>query len=704
MLAAFHAGVVAGAEPWGINLSVLFSHNLFFLHGLGVCVLMRLIIDKAGLSSYVDDESLKRITGSSVDFMVVGTLMSIQFLVLYALLTPILLVTVAVTAVTLIGCLCIGRLSGQLGHERALTSFGCCCGSTGTGLLLLRMMDADFSTSVPKELAFFNLAIIITNFPILFVFAPLVPTLGTWGYIAVFGGTALVFLAVGPESSMPSLDDVILDERFADRVILPGFVEGHSHALEGAMWNYLYLGYFPRHDPDGRAWEGVRCMASVQERLREQAEKMPDGTPLVAWGFDPVYFEGDRLARGVLDGAVADRPVVVIHASLHVMTVNTRMLRLAGLEAHAGIEGIMLDDRGVPTGELQEMAAMHAIFEALDMNLFEAVAAPDTLRRYGRVACHAGVTTITDLYNPFTDDGLEALQQVTAEPDYPVRLVPAMSGLAWSLDEGVERLQACRGLGNDKLYFGPVKLMTDGSIQGYTARLKWPHYHDGHPNGIWNAPPEVLYDMVQAYQQAGIQVHIHTNGDEAVELMLDALDEALALWPRADHRHTLQHCQIIDHAQMRRAARLGLCLNMFANHIYYWGDIHYTRTLGHERCQRLEPLASASRMKIPVALHSDAPVTPLGPLFTAWCAVMRQTASGARLGEHERVSVEHVLEMITLGAAYTLHLDHLVGSLEIGKFADMVVLEEDPLACAPEHLKDIGIQATVLGGLVHDKG
>ncbi len=194
----FMQGVVAGVEPAGINLSVLFSHNLFFLHGLGVCVLMRLIIDKTGLSSYVDDETLKRITGSSVDFMVVGTLMSIQFAVLYALLTPILLVTVAVTAVTLMGCLFIGRLSGQLGHERALTSFGCCCGSTGTGLLLLRMMDADFSTSVPKELAFFNLAIIIANFHLLFIFAPLVPSLNGWSYVAIFGGTALFFLAMIP--------------------------------------------------------------------------------------------------------------------------------------------------------------------------------------------------------------------------------------------------------------------------------------------------------------------------------------------------------------------------------------------------------------------------------------------------------------------------------------------------------------------------
>ncbi|PMR67350.1 sodium/glutamate symporter [Halomonas heilongjiangensis] len=194
----FMQGVVAGAEPGGINLGVLFSHNLFFLHGLGVCVLMRLVIDKVGLSHRVDDESLKRITGSSVDFMVVGTLMSIQFSVLYALLAPIILVAIAVTVATFILCLFIGRLSGKLGYERVLTSFGCCCGSTGTGLLLLRMMDADFSTSVPKELAFFNLAIIISTFHILFIFAPLVPSLGGWGYLAVFGGTALLFVAAIP--------------------------------------------------------------------------------------------------------------------------------------------------------------------------------------------------------------------------------------------------------------------------------------------------------------------------------------------------------------------------------------------------------------------------------------------------------------------------------------------------------------------------
>ncbi|MBA1202828.1 amidohydrolase [Pseudomonas capeferrum] len=517
-------------------------------------------------------------------------------------------------------------------------------------------------------------------------------------HIAVRDGRVL---GVGPLEAMQELGDYTLDQRFADNIIMPGFVEGHSHALEGAMWNYLYLGYFHRIDPEGLRWAGADSITTMQQRLREGAETLAPGEPLIAWGFDPVYFEGTRLDRHLLDAAVQDRPVVVMHASLHVMTVNSRMLQQSGLHQHPGIEGIMLDAQGQPNGELQEMAAMHAIFETLGVNLFEAVSAPSTLRRYAQVARNAGVTTITDLYNPLTDDGIAALRQVTGEAHFPVRLVPAMSALAWSPEQGVERLLHCLELGNDKLQFGLVKMMTDGSIQGYTARMKWPYYHDGHANGIWNAPPEALQRMVQVYHQAGLQLHIHTNGDEAVELMLDAVESALDLWPRADHRHTLQHCQVIDHAQLRRTAKLGLCLNMFANHLYYWGDIHRRHTLGYERSRRLEPLASARRLGIVTAIHSDAPVTPLGPLFTAWCAVMRESASGEVLGVEERVSVAQALEMITLGAAYTLRLDHKVGSLEIGKFADMAVLDQDPLTIDPAHLRNIRVLATVLGGEVH---
>lgn len=525
------------------------------------------------------------------------------------------------------------------------------------------------------------------------------PSLPEATHIAVQDGK---ILAVGPLEELQDLGEYRLDDRFADKVILPGFVEGHSHALEGAMWQYLYLGYFPRQDPRGHRWNGVTSLADMQQRLRQQADLLPAGEPLIAWGFDPVYFDGMRLDRQALDQAVGDRPLVIFHASLHVMTVNSHMLESAQLARHAGIEGIMLDSDGRPNGELQEMAAMHAVFDTLGRNLFEEVSSLSALRAYGQVARRAGVTTITDLYNPLTEEGIAALREISAAPDYPVRLVPAMSALSWTAEQGMARLQSCQQLGNDKLHFGLVKLMTDGSIQGYTARMQWPGYHDGHPNGIWNAPPETLHRLVMDYHQAGHQLHIHTNGDEAVELMLDAIEDAQTLWPRPDHRHTLQHCQFISQAQLRRAARLGVCLNMFANHIYYWGDIHRRKTLGFARSRRLEPLASALRLNIPTAMHSDAPVTPLGPLFTAWCAVQRETASGASLGWEERISVSDALHMITLGAAYTLRLDHLVGSLEVGKYADMVILDEDPQRIPAEQLRNLRVHATIVGGRIHE--
>jgi predicted amidohydrolase YtcJ len=125
---------------------------------------------------------------------------------------------------------------------------------------------------------------------------------------------------------------------------------------------------------------------------------------------------------------------------------------------------------------------------------------------------------------------------------------------------------------------------------------------------------------VLAFHEAGFQVHIHTNGDMATELALDVFEAVLADRPRPDHRHTLQHCQMADAAQFRRMAALGVCANLFANHIYYWGDAHYALTMGPDRAERMDGCATALRSGVPFAIHSDAPITPLGPLFTAWCA------------------------------------------------------------------------------------
>jgi predicted amidohydrolase YtcJ len=145
-------------------------------------------------------------------------------------------------------------------------------------------------------------------------------------------------------------------------------------------------------------------------------------------------------------------------------------------------------------------------------------------------------------------------------------------------------------------------------------------------------------------------------------------------------------------------ANLGMCANMFINHIYYWGDQHLTETVGPERAYRMNALRTAKREGAQFSMHSDEMVTPLGGLMLMWCAVNRVTASGKVLGPEERISVYDALKAVTIDAAYQLKMDHEVGTIECGKWADFAVLEKDPFAVEPMELKDIPVWGTILGG------
>jgi predicted amidohydrolase YtcJ len=143
-----------------------------------------------------------------------------------------------------------------------------------------------------------------------------------------------------------------------------------------------------------------------------------------------------------------------------------------------------------------------------------------------------------------------------------------------------------------------------------------------------------------------------------------------------------------------------MCVNFFSNHLYYWGDAHAEQTVGMQWASRMNAAGTARRLGMDFAMHSDAPITPIHPLFPAWCAVQRETASGRVLGEAERLSVDDALHAITMGAARTLKLERRVGSIEPGKLADFAVLEDDPRAVAPAALKDVKVWGTVLGGRI----
>ncbi|SDE70493.1 amidohydrolase [Ruegeria marina] len=511
-------------------------------------------------------------------------------------------------------------------------------------------------------------------------------------------------LGAGTLEELAGWGEYTLDDRFADLVIMPGLVEGHAHTMEGALWSFTYVGWFDRMDPDGKTWPGLKTVDDVIARLKEAEGRIegPDA-PLLGWGLDPIYMNNVRMSRHDLDRVSKTRPVGVLHASGHILNVNTKGLELAGLlKEGTNHPGIPLGEDGLPTGELKSPEIIMPAGKHVGMDRAFLAADETGLRNYARLCVRAGVTTSSDLGQQLNDDLVAMFTRVTGEDRFPVCLVAFRINFGVGPKELVDYTATLADRSTDRLEMGKIKVVADGSIQGFSARLQWPGYYNGVPNGLWYVAPDQLAEIYERALAAGVQVHTHTNGDEATQLTIETLEAALRKHPDFDHRFTLQHCQLASEAQFRRMGRLGMCVNLFANHHFYWGDEHYRLTVGPERAERMNACRTALNAGVPMTIHSDAPVTPLGPLFTASAAATRQTASGRTQGEAQRISVDEALYAITMGAAITMKMDDRIGSIETGKRADFAVLHDDPTEATPESLKDIGVWGTVQGGRIFE--
>ena len=507
-------------------------------------------------------------------------------------------------------------------------------------------------------------------------------------------------LGAGSLEELEGWGEYTLDETFKDKVIMPGLVEGHSHAMEGTLWKYTYVGFFDRMDPHGKIWDGVKDIDAVIDRLKEADALIeePD-SPLPAWSLDPIYFNNERVTREDLDRVSATRPIGIMHASGHILNVNSKALELAGL-LKTGINnpGVPLGKDGKPTGELKGPDVMTPVGIHVGFDRDMLACDEQGMIDFAKLCVRTGVTTATDLAARLPEEAVNMMLEVTARKNYPARIVPLRFHHGVTPDELIEHALKLKDQSTDRLRLGMIKVVVDGSIQGFSARIRWPGYHNGAPNGLWYISPEHLRHIINASLENNLHIHTHTNGDEATELVLDCMEEGLLKHPAPDHRFTLQHCQLADSAQFRRMTKLGMCVNLFANHHFYWGDEHYNLTVGPERATRMNACATALENSVPMAIHSDAPITPLGPLFTAWCAINRLTASGRTQGEEEKIDVDEALYAITLGAAYTLKLDGEIGSIESGKRADFAILEDDPENVDPVKLKDVKVWGTVQDG------
>ncbi|MCB1694442.1 MAG: amidohydrolase family protein, partial [Pseudomonadales bacterium] len=419
------------------------------------------------------------------------------------------------------------------------------------------------------------------------------PSNPTATHIAVRDG---MILGVGSLDEVAGWGDYELDETFADKFIVPGFVEAHAHVMAGGMLQHPYMGYYDRPLPDGSIAPGIRSYEALIEALTQIHAKMEDAEQaLVAVGFDPIYFpDQPRLTRHHLDKVSNTRPIYLYHASGHLATANTAMLALNNVTKDLKVAGLGRDAQGELDGELREPAAM-SLCRTAYREIQLANASEQAMRDFAALARNVGITTCTDLAGASVlSSNIEALwQSVTAEDDYPLRVaqynIAAMPGASADFATLADQFVALRAQETERLRYPGVKFILDGSIQGFSALLNPPGYFRGEDHGQLLAVPDQLVDWLLPFHKAGLSIHMHCNGNKTQDLAIETIEAMLKISPAPDHRHTITHAQLTTQAQLRKMAKLGLCVNFFTNHIWYWGDQHYEITVGPERANALEP-------------------------------------------------------------------------------------------------------------------
>ncbi|HEX2204293.1 MAG TPA: amidohydrolase family protein [Longimicrobium sp.] len=500
-----------------------------------------------------------------------------------------------------------------------------------------------------------------------------------------------------------------IDRTYQQQVLMPGFVEAHTHLqLYGLFARVPYVGYYDRPGPNGTTLRGITTWEGVRDTLTALANASPAPTTLFAYGVDPIYWD-TRLTADSLNAISTTVPILLQLGSGHIVVGNDTMIALVRQQAswQAMVDSgyvVMEADGSTPTGELDELMAVEAAFEAIHTAGNEFL----TLEAFGQAVSDgammmqgAGITTATEmafgLPHPLARIWERGLYNRKMS-SLPMRVVLAYNSYVLQQSGGniASILRRAKQRDTPHVWTGPLKVVFDGSIQGYTARVDSGYYDPaGTPNPIWNVGPgNPLYDLIQPVWAAGFSIAIHVNGDQASEEALAVIQEATD--SAAQNRVTLEHDQMATLEDFVATAKAGVTVNLFTPHLYYYGDQHRTITLGPERAARMNNAYWADSLGIPFSLHSDAPVTPAQPLFAAWTAVARTTPSGAVLGPEYGIPVERALWAITMGGATLLGLQDRIGSITLGKLADFVVLDTDPTA-VPD-LRTVNVCATVFLG------
>jgi hypothetical protein len=516
------------------------------------------------------------------------------------------------------------------------------------------------------------------------------------------------FVAVGSRAEVEAAagQGARIDQTFADKVVIAGFVEQHVHPVLAALtMNTRVISIEDWEAIDGFS-PAVRDEAGYAKRLKAALAAHTDKTkPFVTWGYHH-YFHG-RMSRDRLNALAPDFPVIVWHRSAHEFYLNDAALALSGID-EAFVQGLGASAQqqiSLANGHFYEQGAL-----AILGKVSPVLASPEQFRHgleftenyYHRsgitLACEPGGF----LSKPM-QDAINAVYGDDATPFNHCFMADGKTLVAMHPGDPAGLVAATRAVedwGSGRTWYLPqqVKLFTDGAIYSQLMQMKG-GYTDGH-HGAWLMDPQVFDYAFQSYWDAGYQIHVHNNGDAGLDVLLASLEKAMKRKPREDHRSVLIHFGFAQPAQVKRWAELGGIVSANPYYVTALAGRYAKLGVGPERARNMVPLGDVVRNGISLSFHSDMPMAPAKPLALVWAAVNRVTAEGAVAGPGHKVSLDTALRAVTIDAAYSIRQEGHVGSIEVGKHANLTVLDRSPYEVAPAELEDIGVWGTMLEGRV----
>jgi predicted amidohydrolase YtcJ len=465
------------------------------------------------------------------------------------------------------------------------------------------------------------------------------------------------------------------------KTITPGFIDAHSHP---ASSGYEHL---RNVDCD------LRSIGEIQDAIKKASLSKPPGDWVSGFKYDDTKtIEKKYITRYDLDIITDLHPIVIRHRGGHTAYVNSMALKNAKIDRNTpDPQGgqIVRDENGEPTGLLKENA-IDLIFTLIPNNQTEKDQ-QEGVKIITEMMSKSGITSVTDAYGLQSD--LKAYRNAFAAGDLKSRIncMIAYYEIDAMISQGVKT-----GDGDNWIRIGGMKLTCDGSISERTARLSQPYIGKPNDYGIIVMDEEELYEYAIKAQKANWQIGIHANGDVGIDKSLNVFERIQKEHPRKEPRFRLEHCTVINKELIKRIKKLNVIPCPFSTYVYFHGEkmIHY----GQERLENMFAVKSFLDAGINVTQTSDYPPGPFEPMMAIQSSVTRTDMSGNIWGASQKISVEDAIKVGTINGAYASYEENIKGSLEIGKLADLVVLDKDPTQVDPSTIIDIKIERTMVDG------